>query len=61
MNPNWTDFEKYVFSALGSQAEQIVRLREEIASLKGRAATWGAIAGMIATVTGEMILKAFIR
>lgn len=41
MNPNWTDFEKYVFTKLSE-------IERDIAALKGRAAMWGAVAGVAA-------------
>ncbi len=50
MNEKWSDFEKYVFAELS-------KISAEIATLKGRAAVWGALAGLIVTVVGEAALK----
>lgn len=51
MKDSWTDFEKYVFGELS-------KISSEISNLKGRAAAWGAIAGLIVSSLGPEIIKA---
>ncbi len=51
MNQNWSDFEKFVFQKLST-------IEQEIASLKARAAVWGAAAGALTYVVSQFVIKA---
>jgi hypothetical protein len=47
---DWSDFEKYVF-------EKLERLTQDVSILKGKAAAWGAFAGIIGFGVCELIVK----
>lgn len=51
MKDSWTDFEKYVFGELKT-------ISHKISKLEGRAATWGALAGVIVAGITEVLVKA---
>lgn len=61
MNPEWTDFEKYVVSQLIVFSQDISKMREEIAGLKAHAAVWGAIAGGLAVAISEFFVKSVLK
>lgn len=54
MRENWTDFEKYMFHAMG-------RLDSRLSKLEGRASVWGAVAGIIGAAVIEAIFKVIQR
>ena len=58
MNPNWTDFEKYVFQKLSDLDRELADIKSEISDLKARSAVWGAIGGAFMVVMGELAVKA---
>lgn len=54
MNPDWTDFEKYVF-------EKLEYLTIAVSHLEGRAMVWGAIGGMVMGLASTLAIKILLH